>query len=479
MMLRKLTLAVVLTAAMTGVGFPSGVAAAAPGTAADELYYTVAPSYQGAPENLWQIADRFLGDAGRAGEILELNSGRVQPDGGRLADPSRLAAGWQLVLPWDAVGAGLQRGPLPAKAGGSSRCGWDASAPAAALWGQTLLTPNRAWSTTDGSGVKVAVIGSGVDGAADALTGRVTAGVDIAAGSGGGDTGCEGTGTSLAGIVAGDDGENGARFGVAPGARIVPIRAGAARLSAALAATGIEVAADTGAQVVLVGIGVDAADPVLRAAISDAIARDVVVVLPASAAAEAADGLLRVGAVTADRQPADDHPVEAVDLRAPGVAVASIGRPGTGAEYAAAFVAGTVALVRSAHPELGAADVTRQVLATTVEGMVSPVAAVTTSLPAGTGVDTDPQAPEGGLATLSRVLFWIAVVLGVLTLLTLLLQRPARLLGEMITRRRAHRQALAARARISDDNDDPFWKPPNSGGPSGRGEVAELRGPVR
>jgi hypothetical protein len=45
-------------------------------------YYVVAASYQGQPENLSEIASRFLGSADRAGEIFALNSGRTQPDGG-------------------------------------------------------------------------------------------------------------------------------------------------------------------------------------------------------------------------------------------------------------------------------------------------------------------------------------------------------------------------------------------------------------
>ncbi|MGX7674469.1 S8 family serine peptidase [Plantactinospora sp. DSM 117369] len=344
----------------------------------------------------------------------------------------------------------------------SSGCVWETDVPAAASWGQTLLTPSRAWSVADGSGVKVAVVGSGVDGAAPELAGRVSTGTDVATGTGRGDTGCEGSGTALAGIVAGDDGTGGKTFGVAPGARVVPVNAGTAKLSARLAATGIDVATASGAQVVMVGAGADAAEPAVRAAISDAISQDVVVVLPASAAADPADGLLRVGAIRKDRQPAEHYPDDAVDLLAPGVGVASIGGSGSGAEYAAAFVAGTVALVRSAHPELHAAYVTRQVLTTVAGGMVSPVTAVTTPLPA--GVDTNDVAaePSGGLVTLSQVLLGITVGLIGLLILPFLLQRSARMLTQIFARR-ANRQAQRARASIADDNDDLFWEPPTSG----------------
>ncbi|GIF19594.1 hypothetical protein Ate02nite_23240 [Paractinoplanes tereljensis] len=422
----------------------------------NQLYYTVTASYQSAPENLWEVATRFLGDANRAGEILDLNSGRVQPDGDRLAEPGRLAAGWQLLLPWDAVGAELHSGPLPASAGSSSGCARGADAPAEASWAQTLLTPSRAWAVTNGAGVKVAVLAAGVDGSAAELAGRVAAGADVVAGAGRADNGCDGAGTAMAGIVAGDDDT----FGVAPGARIVPVRAGTEPRSAA---TGISVAVAAGARVVLLGVGADASDADVRAAISDAISRDVVVVLPAWAKGEAADGLLRVGAVGADKQPAFPYAADSIEVLAPGVSVASIGGAVSGDEYAAAYVAGTVALVRAAHPGLRAAEVTRQVLSTATDRLVSPVAAVTTALPAGVGVNAATAKPASGLGTLSRVLLWIAVALGVLLLLPFVLQRPARLASGLIARRLALRRAQRARARLTTDRDDPFWEAPVSG----------------
>lgn len=460
LLLRSAVLAVVLAAVTAGGSLP-GSAAPPADAAVNQLYYTVTASYQGKPENLWTIAARFLGDPNRAGEILDLNAGRVQPDGGRLSDPSRLRPGWHLVLPWDAVGAELQHGPLPTGGQATSTCEWEPATPAAS-WGQTLLTPSRAWSVADGSGVKVALVGTGVDGSASGLAGRVLAGTNIVGGNGRGDTRCAGSGTVLAGIVAGDDGVGGKTFGVAPGARIVPVRAGTDELSPRHAATGITVATAAGARVILVDAGVDAASPEVRAAISDAIARDAVVVLPASAGAGPTAGLLRVGAIAPDRRPADDYPDGAVDLLAPGVGVASIGPPGSGAEYAAAFVAGTVALVRSAHPELSAADVARQVLATVADGVVDPAAAVTAPLPAGVGANAAPTAPTSGLGTLSKVLLWIAAGLAVIPLLPFLVRQPTRLVAQTVARRRVSRQAERARARLADD-DDPFWEPPASG----------------
>ena len=102
---------------------------AAPAPAAEReyvKYYPVAAAYQGAPENLTEIAARFLGDGARSAEVFDLNEGRAQPNGGSLTDPARLDAGWLLRLPWDAVGAEVRYGPLP----GGSPAAADSPSPA-------------------------------------------------------------------------------------------------------------------------------------------------------------------------------------------------------------------------------------------------------------------------------------------------------------------------------------------------------------
>ncbi|MEV6301346.1 S8 family serine peptidase [Actinoplanes sp. NPDC051861] len=475
----RFRVAALLTVALIGVPVSPARAEPPPAAPVNQYYYTVKASHQGAPENLWEIASRFLGDTGRVGEILDLNAGRVQPGGGRLSDPSRLTAGWHLVLPWDAVGADLRHGPLPQNEAGAAACAWPTDIPATASWGQALLNPGGDRDGTSGSGVKVAVISSGVDGSAPELAGRVTPGADIVAGAGRGDLGCKSAGTGLAGIVAGDDGRGGSGFGVAPGARIVPIKAGA-EPSAAIVTAGIGVATSAGAQVVLIGTGIDTTDPGVLAAVNDAISRDVVIVVPATSTAEAADGMLRVGAVGEDRSPAGDFAGDAADLLAPGVGVATIGQVVSGSEFAAAYVAGTVALVRSAHPGLHAADVTRRVLATAADGLVSPVTAVTSPVqpaPAATAA-----APDNPMSTLSRVLTWLAAGLAVALLLSYLVKPSARALAGIAARRRDLRLAEQTRARLATDTDDPFWDAPAGGGRPAREHVTEtidLRGSPR
>ncbi|MGF1645854.1 MAG: BTAD domain-containing putative transcriptional regulator [Kineosporiaceae bacterium] len=55
-------------------------------------------------DNLWDIAERCLGDGRRYQEIYDLNAGREQPDGRRLELARLIHPGWQLVMPEDAVG---------------------------------------------------------------------------------------------------------------------------------------------------------------------------------------------------------------------------------------------------------------------------------------------------------------------------------------------------------------------------------------
>ncbi|GAB7052387.1 hypothetical protein JCM9534A_75130 [Catenuloplanes indicus JCM 9534] len=86
-------------------------APAAPVTQGYVKYYTVT----GNSENLTEIAVKFLGRGSRSAEIYNLNAGRVQPDGTGLTDPAKLTKGWSLVLPWDAVGTGVQYGLLPSR----------------------------------------------------------------------------------------------------------------------------------------------------------------------------------------------------------------------------------------------------------------------------------------------------------------------------------------------------------------------------
>jgi nucleoid-associated protein YgaU len=62
----------------------------------ETVNYTVQPG-----DNLSTIAERFLGNAARYGEIFDLNAGKLQADGGRLTDPDQIWVGWTLEIPRD------------------------------------------------------------------------------------------------------------------------------------------------------------------------------------------------------------------------------------------------------------------------------------------------------------------------------------------------------------------------------------------
>ncbi|MFY1696639.1 S8 family serine peptidase [Solwaraspora sp. WMMA2101] len=511
-----------VTAAATGAVTDVRAAPAAPAGQQLEryvLYYTVLASYQGKPETLWAIADRFLGDAERAGEILVLNSGRQQPDGGWLTDPGQLNEGWHLVLPWDAIGTGLRHGPLPSTtavkpgatstpepsgslrpsdsidrpanpapanpasdpgrsalplagqradsgSAGSDRTGCRptavATAPAEANWGQRLVAPQRVWPTATGAGVSVAVVDSGVAAGRPELGDRLGRGVDIVSGRGPGDTDCVGSGTALAGIVAADDGSGGDLVGMAPKAMIVPVRLVDRGVPASppAAVTAIEVAVATGAKVILLGASVDVSDPTVRSAVDEAIGWGAVVVVPAAAAGSAiapGNGLLRVGGLGPDQRPIADYPAGSVDLLAPAAGIRSISAAGTGAyvgtgtEYAAAFVAGAAALVRSAHPGLSGEQTGRQLVVSADRpaddgaesiGRLDPYAAVTDRL-----VDEGLPAAVAERGEGSRSVSWPAVSAVFVGLGALF--AGGRLWGRFRTASRRRRLAL-------EQADDPF-----------------------
>ncbi|WP_229403244.1 S8 family serine peptidase [Micromonospora okii] len=390
-------------------------ARSAPDTEPYVKYYVVTSQYQGQPETLTEIARRFLGSGARSVEIYQLNTGRVQPDGARLTDPGVLRAGWYLVLPWDAAGAGVKYGQLPpvrrstagptqgvspgasasARPGGSpspslspsptgtrppagdgnpSKCRATTASSGRSDWAQLRMAADSAWTATRGNGVKVAVVDTGVDAGLQQLSGRVAVGADVTVGNGRGDSDCLGSGTAMAGIIAANDSVDGAPVGLAPDATILPVRmvrsSGDAR--PADAATAIEVAVSTGASVVALGSRVDLADPAVAASLTTALEHDVLVVagapvkpttVPSPSGRSGGGALVLTGGVGPGGQLAEKYLDGSVEVVAPGVEVATLGLGGgkvvsnTGTEYAVAFVAGEAALIRAAQPGLTAAQV--------------------------------------------------------------------------------------------------------------------------
>ncbi|MEV6598519.1 S8 family serine peptidase [Actinoplanes sp. NPDC051346] len=417
--------ALVLVIVMGVLG--AGLAGAAGSAAAAEpdyvKYYTVAASYQGKPEDLAEIAGRFLGSSNRAADIYNLNVGRPQPDGGAVTSHTNLRAGWQLVLPWDAVGDGVRHGTLPTTAGAAppprvkpggpdqtagqkppaqrlADPGGAKSSPATKTkskskpkgscqasggsssqtdWAFLRLAPDQAWAHTRGQGQMVAVVDSGVDANLAPLRGHMAVGADVVSGRGNGGADCLGSGTAMAAIIAAQPAQGSNLVGLAPDATIMPVKVvtNSPRPRPRDEVTAIEVAVAAGATVIALGAYVDVADKGVAKAVANALAHNVVVVVGAAApgaggvsAEEAAKGVLRVGAVGVDGQAAAKYQPGAVDVMAPGANVTTLGITGVGAttvsgtQYAVAFAAGEAALVRAAYPNLSAGQVVHRVKVT-------------------------------------------------------------------------------------------------------------------
>ena len=77
--------------------------AAAQEQAAHKIYTVKAPT-DGYHDNLWDIAEKHLGDGRRYHEIFELNQDKVQVDGRKIELARLIQPGWELTMPDDAVG---------------------------------------------------------------------------------------------------------------------------------------------------------------------------------------------------------------------------------------------------------------------------------------------------------------------------------------------------------------------------------------
>lgn len=315
-----------------------------------------------------------------------------------------------------ARGAGLARGAAPA-CGSAGTSGFDPAVP----WPQQQLGFSRVWQVTRGAGVTVAVVDTGVDGQQPFLRGAVLPGIDVINGSGAADTDCDGHGTFVAGLIAGRQRTGFGFAGVAPGATILPVRQANSTSdgTAHTLAAGIVAAVNAHAQVINVSIVTAAPTQELTDAVKYAVAHDVVIVAAAGndyssgnavQYPAALPGVLAVGAVDASGKRASfsetgpDIGVVApgVNLLGPVARTSGLVTVAGGTSFAAPFVAGVAALIRSYHPALTAAQVINRIEATADHpagslpdpglgwGEVDPYAAVTAVLPGEAGATARP-----------------------------------------------------------------------------------------
>lgn len=278
-------------------------------------------------------------------------------------------------------------------------------------WYLTYLDLGQAHKISEGVGVTVALLDTGVDATHIDLVGNVMgAGREVQGALGDGLTDSEGHGTAMAGLIAGHGHGAGAAagiIGVAPKSSVLSYQPdGSAARGTDAVAHAIGDAVSRGAKVVNMSFGF-ADSPLVAEAIRAAERADVVLVAAAGNTSTATTvdypaaypGVVAVGAV--DRT--GDHAAISVTgpevlLAAPGVDIRSTGagggyRIGTGTSDSSAVVSGVVALIRSRYPEMSATEVIHRLTATATDkgapgrddeygyGIVNPVAALTADVP--------------------------------------------------------------------------------------------------
>ncbi|MEW2168179.1 S8 family serine peptidase [Streptomyces sp. NPDC007084] len=244
-------------------------------------------------------------------------------------------------------------------------------------WTRSAMDLGRSWRLSQGAGVLVAVVDTGVDQSAPALAGRVDAVGDAA-------KDCVGHGSFAAGLIAAAPRPGTGVVGIAPQARVLAVRGTDAKgyTSGGSLAGAIRTAADRGAKVIYVGRASVDERRALTEAVAYAMERDALVVAPAAPDIAPEDSESGQSDPTArpyfpafvpqvlsvvDYGPGGGRPESAPDafapdLAAPGDSVVSVGPGGeghfigSGSSLAAASVAGAAALVRAHDPKLTAAQ---------------------------------------------------------------------------------------------------------------------------
>ncbi|MFJ7903860.1 type VII secretion-associated serine protease mycosin [Streptomyces sp. NPDC096198] len=287
-------------------------------------------------------------------------------------------------------------------------------------WVLDVYRMNDTWAQTQGEGVTVAVVDSGVDGSHADLAGQVLEGRDFTGGNNA-QQDLDGHGTSMASLIAGH-GHGAANasgmVGLAPKAKILPLRVLETQKDAnhdATWAAAVRYAVDHGAKVINLSFSNDGGKTLSegREAIAYAESRDVVVVASAgnqgSVAVDepaALPGVVSVGAVDKDGNRWDgSNTGNGLTLMAPGVGVLAADPTrspkyslSTGTSDATAYVSATAALVRSKYPNLTAGQVVNRLIKSASflghkglkapdkeygYGIIRPLQAVTMEIPAG------------------------------------------------------------------------------------------------
>jgi type VII secretion-associated serine protease mycosin len=150
-------------------------------------------------------------------------------------------------------------------------------------WDLATVRATDAWARSTGTGATVAVVDTGVDATHPDLAGQVLPGADFVTGTEGEAVDPHGHGTHVAGTIAALAGNGTGVAGLAPNARILPVRVLSANGSGYMSdvASGIVYAADHGADVINMSIGTTSQLEAVTSAVEYAHGRGVVVVAAA------------------------------------------------------------------------------------------------------------------------------------------------------------------------------------------------------
>ncbi|MFJ5558534.1 type VII secretion-associated serine protease mycosin [Streptomyces sp. NPDC093250] len=253
-------------------------------------------------------------------------------------------------------------------------------------WSLQRVQLDELWSQSKGEGVRVAVIDTGVDvrnpqlkNAVDVKSGRNFLpkglkdedGDPIKRGAENGTTDTVGHGTKVAGIIAARPAGKTGFVGLAPGATVIPIQQNDAEGhgDTETLAKSIRYAVQAKADVINISQDTSNAvepDPDLKAAVDEALAREIVVVASAGndglggnvkkTYPASYEGVLAVAASDRNNERASfSQSGDFVDVAAPGVdMISTVPRGGhcsdNGTSFSAPYVAGVAALIKAKHP---------------------------------------------------------------------------------------------------------------------------------
>ncbi|MEV6045913.1 S8 family serine peptidase [Streptomyces xanthochromogenes] len=244
------------------------------------------------------------------------------------------------------------------------------------------------WKVSTGKGVKVAVVDTGVNANTSSLKGQVLGREVPEAAAYGATDDYDGHGTTMAEMIAGT-GQGGGIKGLAPGAKILPLRVALSTLkdpaeleSTKLPAEAVRAAADSDAKIINMSFGATTKSPGLEEAVKYAASKGKLMFAGTGNDGEENNGLAEfpaalpdvVGVAAADANGTVgkfSHSGDFVDMAAPGLNVSRWCDAGfkaycaaDGTSAASAIASASAALIWSAHPTWTANQVLRTMIDT-------------------------------------------------------------------------------------------------------------------